>query len=59
MSHCFMPLTYDSNEVHYQNPPASGKVLRMLGFLPERDPVEAQVHLEMPYSDGVDHQDLQ
>jgi hypothetical protein len=49
-------LTYDSNEYTIKTHRPWGKSLfRMLGFLPEADLAEAQVHLEMPYSDGVDH----
>jgi hypothetical protein len=49
-------LTYDSNEYTIKTHRPWGKSLfRILGFLPEEDPAEAQMHLEMPYSDGVDH----
>jgi hypothetical protein len=49
-------LAYDSNEYIIKTHRPRGKSLfRMLGFLPEKDLAEAQVHLEMPYSEGVDH----
>jgi hypothetical protein len=48
-------LTYDSNEYTIKTHEPLGKSLfRMLGFMPE-NLAEAPTHLEMPYSNGVDH----
>jgi hypothetical protein len=49
-------LAYDTNQYGIKTHQPWGKSLfRMLGFLPEKELAEAQMHIEMPYSDGVDH----
>jgi hypothetical protein len=49
-------LAYDINEYGIKTHRPLGKSLfRMLGFLPGNHLAEAQMHIEMPYSDGVDH----
>jgi hypothetical protein len=49
-------LTYDGNTYAITTHRPWGKPLFwMLGFLPEKVPSEAEAHLEMPYSNGVDH----
>lgn len=49
-------LTYDTGQYSIKtHKPLFRTVFHMLGFWPEFELTEAEAHLEMPYSDGIDH----
>jgi hypothetical protein len=49
-------LAYDANQYAIKTHRPWGKRLfRLLGFMPEVELTEMEAHMEMPYSEGVDH----